>query len=128
MKKRILIADDEKSVVKILRDRCLHWGYEVETAADGEEALKKLKRFRPHLLFLDLKMPTMSGMHVLEESRRLKLNVRILILTALQSETLVSTCLARGAHGYIVKPFNLQHIKESVESILSSGVQRAAHE
>jgi len=128
MKKRILVADDEKNVVRVLKDRFTHWGYEVETASDGEETIEKIKSFKPHLLLLDLKMPKISGMHVLEESKRQQFNVSILILTALQSETIVSSCLARGADGYIVKPFNPQGIKESVERIFASSVQREAHE
>lgn len=128
MKSRILVADDEKSVVKILKDRFTHWGYEVETASDGEETVEKIKSFKPHLLLLDLKMPKISGMHVLEESKRQQFHVSILILTALQSETLLSTCLARGADGYIVKPFNPQGIKEAVERIFASCSKGAAHD
>ena len=61
MNKRILVADDEKAVVKVLKDRFIHWGYEVDTAFDGEETLQKVSSFKPPLLLLDLKMPKMRA-------------------------------------------------------------------
>jgi DNA-binding response OmpR family regulator len=128
MKKRILVADDEKAVVKDLKDRFIHWGYEVDSAFDGEETLQKVRSFKSHLLLLDLKMPTMSGMRVLEESKRQQLGVSILILTALPSETIASSCLAKGADDYIFKPFDTRRVRESVERIFSSGSDRTHYE
>jgi DNA-binding response OmpR family regulator len=128
MTKRILIADDEKAVVKILKDRFIHWGYEVDTAGDGVETMHKISSFKPHLLLLDLKLPKMSGMRVLEESKRQQHDVSIVILTALPSETVMRSCLAHGADDYIGKPFDTRRVRESVERIFSSTTERTAHE
>jgi DNA-binding response OmpR family regulator len=128
MKKRILVADDDKAVAKVLKDRLIHWGYEVDTAFDGEETMQKVGSFRPDLLLLDIKMPKMSGMRVLEESKRQQRGVSILILTAVPSEALMSSCLAQGADDYIFKPFDTRRVRESVERIFSSRRDRADHE
>lgn len=128
MKKKILVADDEQAVLRILKDRFTHWGYEVDIAADGEETLGKLRSFKPDLLLLDIKMPKISGLQVLEESRLLQPGLSVLIITALQPETLGNTCLAKGADDYICKPFDTHRIRESVERIFSSTSDRTVDE
>ena len=128
MKKRILVADDEKAVVRILTDRLTHWGYEVDSACDGEETLRKVGSFKPDLLLLDLKMPKLSGMRVLEENRRRGHRIPVLILTALPPEAIAGSCLAEGADDYICKPFDTRRIRESVERIFSTSSNGAIHE
>ncbi len=128
MKKRILVADDDRAVVKVLKDRLAYWGYEVDTAFDGEETMHKVGSFRPELLMLDIKMPKMSGMRVLQESKRHQRGVSILILTAVPSEALMCSCLAQGADDYIVKPFDTRRVRESVERIFSTRRDRADYE
>lgn len=128
MKKRILVADDEKAVVRILTDRLTHWGYEVDSACDGEETLRKVGSFKPDLLLLDLKMPKLSGMRVLEENRRRGHRIPVLILTALPSEAMADSCLAQGADDYICKPFDTRRLRESVERVLFSISDGASHE
>lgn len=128
MKKKILVADDEPAVVRILKDRFTHWGYEVDTAGDGEETARKVRSFKPDLLLLDLKMPKRSGMQVLEESRLQRPGVPVLIITAQQPETMRNICIAGGADDYICKPFDIRRIRESVERILSSASDRTVDE
>ncbi len=120
MKKRILVADDEGAVVKILKDRFTHWGYEVETASDGEEAVKKVESFEPHLILLDLKMPNITGLEILERTKKKHPHIGILILTASQSKGTFRNCLEKGADGYMLKPFKPENIKEYVEKILNA--------
>ena len=119
MKKRILIADDEACVVKVLKDRFDHWGYVVETAADGKETLEKVESFNPQLLILDLKMPKLCGMKVLEQTKKRHPQISILILTASPSESTFKTCLEKGAVDYILKPFNPENLRESIEKALT---------
>ena len=118
LKKRILIADDEVCVVKVLKDRFTHWGYLVKTAFDGEEALEKVDNFNPHLIVLDLKMPTLDGMKVLENTKNNYPHIRVLILTASQSEITFKTCLESGAADYILKPFHPEILRERIEKAL----------
>jgi DNA-binding response OmpR family regulator len=128
MKKRILVADDETTVVKILKDRCIHWGYEVETASDGEKALVKIESFKPHLILLDLKMPKINGIAVLQKTKKKHPQIGVLVLTASQSENTFRTCLEKGADGYMLKPFKPENIKEYIEKILKTREKENIHE
>ena len=115
MKKKILIADDETNVIKVLRDRFVHWGYEVETAPDGEEALEKVESFKPHLIILDIRMPKINGLEVLERTKKKYPKIGVLILTASQSKDTSKTCSEKGADAFMIKPFKPQSIKEKVD-------------
>jgi two-component system response regulator VicR len=128
VKKRILAACDETAVAKVLKDRLIHWGYEVDTAFDGEETMQKFGSFKPDLLLLDLKMPKMSGMRVQEESKRRRLGLSIFILSVAPSEAEMCRCPARGADDYIFKPFDKWRVRKSVERILSFRRERTDHE
>jgi len=120
MRKRILVADDEASITKVLKDRFTHWGYEVETASDGEETLKKVASFKPHFILLDVRMPKINGIEVAERTKKESPHIGILVLTASQSEDVVRVCLEKGVDGYMLKPFKLQRVKEKVEEILEN--------
>lgn len=128
MKKRILVADDETAVVKILKDRFSHWGYDVETASDGEETLEKVEIFKPHIILLDLKMPKLGGLEILERTKKKQPQIGILILTASQSKGTFRTCLEKGADGYMLKPFKPENIKEYVEKILKTQGKDSLHD
>ena len=118
MKKRILVADDEINVAKVLKDRFTHWGYEVEIALDGEQTLKKVASFKPHLIVLDVRMPKVNGIEVMETTKKKYPHIGILILTASQSQNTINGCMQKGADGLILKPFTAQGIKNKVEEIL----------
>ena len=122
MKKRILIADDETSVVKVLIDRFNNWGYDVEAAYDGEETLEKVESFNPQLLILDIKMPKLGGMEVLEQTKKRYPQISIIILTASPSENTFRTCLEKGAADYILKPFNLENLRANIKKALTTRV------
>ena len=125
--KRILIADDETVVVKVLKDRFIHWGYLVETAFDGKEALEKIKCFNPHLIVLDLKMPKLNGMKVLEETKNNYPHIGVLILTASPSKNTFKTCLESGVRDYILKPFNPENLRERIERALTITTKHTSH-
>jgi len=104
MAKRILIAEDEISLLDILRRRVEQLGYEVITAKDGEEALKKTLADKPDLILLDILMPKMNGFQVLEELK-VKQNspIPVVILTNLDQDDEIEKGKALGAVDYIVK-------------------------
>ena len=125
--KRILIADDEAFVVKVLKDRFTHWGYQVETAFDGKETLEKVEYFNPHLIVLDLKMPKLDGIQVLKETKNNFPHIGVLILTASQSEITLKTCLESGVVDYILKPFNPENLRERIERALMTTTKHTFH-
>ena len=101
---KILVVDDEASIVTMLAYNLKKEGYDVVTAEDGEVALEKFESEKPDLLLLDIMMPKMDGYGVCREIRRTS-DVPIIILTALGDVSERITGLELGADDYVVKPF-----------------------
>ena len=113
---KILIADDEKSIRIVLRKFLNSLGHEVLEAEDGEEALRLLREEEPDLAFIDIRMPKLSGLLILDKVK----NVPIVMLTAYGTMDYTVQAIEKGAIEYITKPFSLEEIEEVVERILSS--------
>jgi DNA-binding response OmpR family regulator len=120
MKQRVLIADDEPNIVISLEFLMEQSGYEIRTVANGDDALRVAREFRPHLLLLDIMLPLKNGFEVcqvISESPELKA-VKIIMLTAKGRETEVAKGLALGADAYITKPFATRELLEAVKRLL----------
>ena len=119
-RKRILVVDDEIYIVHILEFTLTMEGYEVLTAADGEEALRRLEQDRPDLVVLDIMMPKVDGYEVLrriradEEFRQLP----VILLSAKGRPVDRETGLEIGADDYIVKPFSPRRLLEKIQDLL----------
>ncbi len=119
-RKRILVVDDEIYIVHILEFTLTMEGYEVLTAADGEEALRRLEQDRPDLVVLDIMMPKVDGYEVLrriradEEFRQLP----VILLSAKGRPIDRETGLEIGADDYIVKPFSPRRLLEKIQDLL----------
>ncbi|MEN9216365.1 MAG: response regulator transcription factor [Gloeomargarita sp. HHBFW_bins_162] len=116
-KERILVVDDEASIRRILETRLSMIGYDVVTAADGEEALTVFKREHPHLVVLDVMMPKLDGYGVCQELRK-ESDVPIIMLTALGDVADRITGLELGADDYVVKPFSPKELEARIRSVL----------
>ena len=114
---RILVVDDEASIRRILETRLKMIGYEVITAADGEEALEAYAKHNPDLIILDVMMPKMDGYGVTREVRRTS-DVPIIILTALGDVSERITGLELGADDYVIKPFSPKELEARVKAVL----------
>jgi len=123
---RVLIVDDEEDVLELVRYNLDRSGYQVETAASGEEALAKTKRKLPDLIVLDLMLPGIDG---LEVCKKLKSDVKtesvpIIMLTAKGEETDIVTGLELGAEDYVTKPFSPKVLVARVRRLLHRAVSR----
>ena len=114
---RILLADDEASIRRILETRLKMAGYDVYTAADGEEAVNAFNKYNPDLVVLDVMMPKMDGYGVTREIRRTA-DVPIIILTALGDVSERITGLELGADDYVIKPFSPKELEARVKAVL----------
>ena len=114
---RILLADDEASIRRILETRLKMAGYDVYTAADGEEAVNAFNKYNPDLVVLDVMMPKMDGYGVTREIRR-NADVPIIILTALGDVSERITGLELGADDYVIKPFSPKELEARVKAVL----------
>jgi len=101
---RILVVDDEKSLTILLSRILKDAGYQVETALSGEEAKKKIKNFTPNLVITDLKMPGISGLELLKETKREYPEIDFILLTAYATVENAVEAMKEGALDYLVKP------------------------
>jgi two-component system, OmpR family, alkaline phosphatase synthesis response regulator PhoP len=120
MGKKILICDDEPSIVESLSYLARREGYEAVTAQDGNEALAKAKGTLPDLILLDLMMPGKSGFEVCRELRRdsRTKGIYIAILTARGEESDEIRGKVVGADDYITKPFSPRQLRARIHEIL----------
>ena len=118
---RVLIVDDDQFVRSVLRDMLAPSGYQCSEARDGVEALERVRADCPDVVLLDLLMPNMSGIQVLEEICRTHPRSRVVVITSLASDALLARALAAGASGYVVKPFHRIEIQEAVQHALRAG-------
>ena len=119
-KKRILVVDDEINVVKSLTFVLSKEGYDVSSAADGEEAMAKIKELKPDLVFLDIMMPKKNGYEVCTEMRSDPglSGIYVIMLTAKSQEVDKGKGLNAGADEFIVKPFSPLRVVERVKELL----------
>jgi DNA-binding response OmpR family regulator len=120
MTQRILVVDDDKSIVKVLCAYLEQSGYQVLSAFDGESALHALRRERPDLVILDLLMPKRDGWEVTRIIRAdaSLASTPIIMLTARVEDTDKIVGLELGADDYITKPFNAREVVARVKSLL----------
>jgi DNA-binding NtrC family response regulator len=117
-KTRILVVDDEE----IVRESLAGWlekdGYTVETASDGFEAVARLQAQPWSILLVDMKMPKMDGLQVLEHARRLQPTAMVVIMTAYATVETAVTAIKLGAYDYLVKPFDPEEMSLMITKIV----------
>ncbi len=117
MTNKILVVDDEKPIVEILKYNLEKEGYRVITAYDGEEALKVAEVEEPNLIVLDIMLPKKDGFTVCREIRK-KWNIPIIMLTAKEMETDKVLGLELGADDYVTKPFSSREVTARIKALL----------
>ncbi len=115
---KILVVDDERAVRESLRRALALEGYDVDLAADGEEALESVRRAEPDALILDVLMPGVDGLEVSRRLRRSGSKVPILMLTARDAIENRVEGLDAGADDYVTKPFALEELLARVRALL----------
>ena len=117
--KRILVVEDEAHIAEGLRLNLTLQGYVVDLAASGAEAIAAWGRCRPHLVVLDLMLPGIDGLSVLQNIRLQDERIPVLILSARSASSDRVKGLAFGADDYLPKPFNLDELLLRVERLLT---------
>ncbi len=115
---RVAIADDDPTVLALVRTALANFGMECYTAVDGPSALENIRRYRPHAAVLDVNMPGMDGYEVLSAVRAEGIPVRVLLLTARQQESDVIRGFTLGADDYVVKPFSPMELVARMKRLL----------
>jgi len=114
----ILIVDDEESILSALTKFLTVKGYDVSTAASGEEALDVLRRLKIAGLVVDVRMPGLSGIDLVPKVLEIEPNAAILMLTAVNDATTASLCMQRGAMEYLTKPIDLEELHKAIQRAL----------
>jgi CheY-like chemotaxis protein len=123
----ILVVDDNPQNLKLAKVILVSEGYEVQTAIDAEDALRKLQSFEPQLILMDLQLPRMDG---LELTRRIKADPRhhgtiVIALTAYAMKGDDEKAFAAGCDGYMAKPIDTDALPRVVAGHLAQRVGRA---
>ncbi|MFH1460761.1 MAG: HD domain-containing phosphohydrolase [Candidatus Omnitrophota bacterium] len=111
---KILVVDDEPAITDILENFFKKKKYEVYVANNGQIALDIIKEQRPHLVFLDVKMPVMDGLTVLRNIRMIDNSIKVIMVTAYEDEETVKEAKSLGIVDYIHKPFKLEYLEKDV--------------
>ena len=114
---KVLVIDDEPSIVNLVTAYLKPEGYEVYTATDGESGLKAARAFKPDLIVLDVMLPGMDGIELLTHLRR-ESDVYVIMLTARTEETDKVIGLTVGADDYVTKPFSPRELTARVKAAL----------
>jgi len=118
--KKILVVDDEPNVIKSLTFVLRKEGYDVSSAANGEDAMTKIRESKPNLMFLDVMMPKKNGYEVCQEvkSNSTLSDIHIIMLTAKGQEADREKGLNAGADEFMTKPFSPMVVVDKVKELL----------
>lgn len=121
MGKKILVVEDESALHKVLKDKLEKEGYQVQVATDGSDALLFVQEFMPDMVLLDMILPKVDGMSVLEtihKEEKTK-NIPVVILTNLDNGDKAEQAKAMGAHDYLIKTeWTLDQLLAKVKGII----------
>ncbi len=122
-KPQILVIDDEKDIGLLFEKVLAFEGYTVLTALDGESGLELVNRNKPDIVLLDLKMPKMDGIEVLQRIKKIDKNIVVIIITGYGTIDTARMTLKFGAFDYITKPIDLEYVKAVIKDGLKLALQ-----
>lgn len=114
----LLVVDDQPAIRQLLYETLSSEGHRVEVAANGRDAIARVRRERPDLILLDLKMPGLSGPDTLAEIQNYTPGVPVILVTAYGELSDPAKAEAMGVKGLILKPFDLNDVRRIVAEVL----------
>jgi DNA-binding NtrC family response regulator len=115
---KILVVDDEPEFRHILAKVLAEMGHEVSTASSGRQALAKIRENPPDILFLDIKMPQMSGLECLRRLSKLRRKLVVVVMTGYADIESAREAMRLGADEFISKPFDIDDLKRLVNELV----------
>lgn len=112
--KKILVVDDEPPVCNMLKKFLTKKGYKATTALSGKEAIKRVRKERPHIVLLDIRMSPMDGIETLQRIKEINKEIGIVMITAVKDDKVGKKCLRLGAYDYITKPLSLEYLENTL--------------
>ena len=121
---KILIVDDERLVRWSLRQKCEEWGYEVVEAAAGDPGLRLAQHESPDLILLDVRLPDLNGLQVLEQLKKSGDTTAVIMITADPQLDDVKSALKLGAYDFIGKPLDFEELRVTIQNALEASKLR----
>ncbi|MBI5209810.1 MAG: response regulator [Elusimicrobia bacterium] len=125
MKMKILIADDEPSVQRVLARIAQALGCETVLASDGDEAVALIEKERPDIVIMDLHMPNLDGLEALRMIHDTRPAMRVIVMTGDGADVRARAAFESGAAGFVTKPFNFAALRQTVSDNLALAETRA---
>jgi DNA-binding response OmpR family regulator len=112
---KLLIVDDEVEICEFLRSFFEDRDFEVAVANGGSQALEKVDTFHPEVVLLDIQMPGMDGLQVLKKIKETHPKVKVIMVTAVETQEKIEEAMRFGADNYITKPLSLEYLEKDVQ-------------
>jgi len=119
LKNRILLADDDPELGKILQGELKSYGYDIQAVDDGEKAIAQLRERQFDLAILDIRMPKADGFEVLKFIKDEKPAMKVIMLTAYADLIHAVKSMKEGADEFLSKPYDLETLRHTIETLLS---------
>ncbi|MFH2203549.1 MAG: response regulator [Elusimicrobiota bacterium] len=119
-RKRILIVDDEATIRRVLSRLLAGSGHEIMTAEDGREALEMIQQRPPDLVLLDINMPRLGGMRLLELVKKIRPGLPVIMVTGVDDPDQALATMSLGAEDYVTKPFDFDYIDTAIKANLAA--------
>jgi CheY-like chemotaxis protein len=116
--KRILVVDDSEVIQEVLRE-FFRQDYTVDTVGNAASALTAAVEHKPNAILIDVRMPGLDGLTLLEKLRDLGVQTPIFMMTGYDSKEVALEAMKRGANGYLPKPFDLLHLEQVLAETIS---------
>ena len=120
----VLVVDDEKDFANTLAQRLTMRDLKTDTAYDGEQALSKLKEKKPDVIVLDLKMPGMHGMEVLQEIKNVYPDMQVIMLTGHGTDRDQEEAKRLGSFDFLNKPADIDHLEHKIRKAYEEKLER----
>lgn len=114
----LVIVDDEQGIVDEVKSFFEEDGHEVYTADSGEDGIKLIKKVKPDLLLIDMKLPDISGIRVLVAAKEICPKAKTVVITGYVDQALIDEAERMGRDAFLQKPFNLETLKREVDRLL----------
>ena len=115
MTKKLLIVDDEVEICEFLKSFFEDRDFKVAVAHDGIQALEQVTRFQPEVVLLDIQMPGMDGLQTLKKIKSVYPKVKVIMVTAVETQEKIEEAMRLGADNYITKPLSLEYLEKDVQ-------------
>lgn len=115
MMKKLLLVDDEIEICEFLKSFFEDREFKVATAYSGEQALEQVASFKPDVVLLDIQMPGMDGLRALKKIKEKYPKIKVIMVTAVETQDKIEEAMRCGADNYITKPLSLEYLEKDVQ-------------